>query len=112
MITLEDCIGLCGLDADEVAAISEHEHIPEIAAAAMASYLLRQPHGSEAICTMIIDDIRAALGGGDNKHAAVLLTVLKRFIDQHPWACPGKPADRILRELDGWNASSGEPGLS
>jgi hypothetical protein len=43
MISLEDCIGLCGLDQDEVAAISEHEHIPEIAAAALADYLLTQP---------------------------------------------------------------------
>ena len=39
MIALEDCIGLCGFDEDEVAAISEHEHIPEIAAAALANYL-------------------------------------------------------------------------
>jgi hypothetical protein len=33
MISLEDCIGLCGLDEEQVAAISEHEHIPAIAAA-------------------------------------------------------------------------------
>ena len=25
MISLEDCIGMCGLDPDEVAAIGEHE---------------------------------------------------------------------------------------
>ena len=48
MISLEDCIGMCGLDENEVAAIAEHEHIPEIAAAALASYLLNQPHGGEA----------------------------------------------------------------
>ena len=54
MISLEDCIGMCGLDENEVAAIAEHEHIPEIAAAALASYLLNQPHGGEAIRTMII----------------------------------------------------------
>ena len=48
MITLLDCIDLCGLDEDEVAAISEHEHVPEIAATALASYLLHQ-HGSEAL---------------------------------------------------------------
>jgi hypothetical protein len=42
MISLEDCIGMCGLDADEVAAIGEHEHIPDIAAAALADYLLKQ----------------------------------------------------------------------
>jgi hypothetical protein len=29
MIPLEDCIGLCGLDEEQVAAISEHEHIPK-----------------------------------------------------------------------------------
>ena len=67
MISLDDYIGLCGLDENEVAAISEHEHIPDIAAAALASYLLKQPHGGEAIRTMIIDDIHKALeeGGGD-----------------------------------------------
>jgi len=43
MISLEDCIGLCSLDKDEVSAISEHEHIPDIAAAALANYLLTQP---------------------------------------------------------------------
>jgi hypothetical protein len=61
MISLQDCIDLCGLEEDEVAAISEHEHIPEIAAAALASYLLKQPRGDETIRTMIIDDIHKAL---------------------------------------------------
>ena len=40
MITLEDCIGLCGLTEEEVLAIAEHEHLPEIAATALAQYLL------------------------------------------------------------------------
>jgi len=31
MITLEDCIGLCGLTEEEVLALAEHEHLPEIA---------------------------------------------------------------------------------
>ena len=31
MISLEDCIALCGRNKYEVAAISEHEHIPDIA---------------------------------------------------------------------------------
>jgi hypothetical protein len=51
------CIDLCGPDEDEVAAISEHEHVPKIAATALANYLQHQPHGSEAIRRMIIDDI-------------------------------------------------------
>ena len=38
MITLEDCVALCGLTEQEVLAIAEHEHLPEIAAVALASY--------------------------------------------------------------------------
>ena len=39
MITLEDCLGLCGLTEEEVLAIAEHEHLPEIAATALAGRL-------------------------------------------------------------------------
>jgi|SRR5664280_3093783 len=55
MISLEDCNAFSDLDEDEVAAIGEHEHIPNIAAAALANYLLKQPHGGDAIRKMIVD---------------------------------------------------------
>ena len=84
MISLEDCIGLCGLHDDEVAAISEHEHIPEMAAAALANYLLKQPHGDETIRTMIVDDIHKALDEGRVGHAAELFMALRHFLEQHP----------------------------
>jgi hypothetical protein len=38
MISLEDCVGMCGLTKEEVLAIAEHEHVPEIAAAAPRIY--------------------------------------------------------------------------
>jgi hypothetical protein len=60
MITLEDCIALCGLTKEEVLAIAEHEHIPEIAATALAQYLLSKESGSEKVRDMIIEDIRQA----------------------------------------------------
>ena len=47
MITLEDCIGMCGLTEEEILAIAEHEHLPEVAATALAQYLLSREHGSE-----------------------------------------------------------------
>jgi hypothetical protein len=84
MISLEDCFGLCGLDENEVTAISEHEHIPDIAAAALASYLLKQPHGGEMIRTMIIDDIHKALDEGRVRHAAELFMALRHFLEHHP----------------------------
>ena len=89
MISLEDCIGLCGLSEDEVEAISEHEHIPEIAAAALAQCLLNQPHGGEQIRSMIIDDIHKALDAGQVKHAAALFTALRHFLNEHPEARAG-----------------------
>ncbi|MFL6831262.1 MAG: hypothetical protein ACJ8F0_01625 [Xanthobacteraceae bacterium] len=89
MISLQDCVDLCGLDEDEVAAISEHEHIPQIAAAALASYLLQQPHGGEVIRTMIIDDIHKALDQGRIRHAAELFMALRHFLEQHPEARAG-----------------------
>jgi len=92
MISLEDCIAFCGLDEDEVAAISEHEHIPGIAAAALASYLLKQPHGSESIRTMIVDDIHKALDAGHVRHAAELFMALRHFLEQHPEARVGSDA--------------------
>jgi hypothetical protein len=89
MLSLEDCIALCGLDENEVLAIAEHEHIPEIAAAALAGYLVRQPHGGEKIRTMIIDDIRKALDERRINHAAELFMALRHFLEEHPEARTG-----------------------
>jgi hypothetical protein len=84
MITLEDCIGLCGLSEQEVQAIAEHEHIPEIAAAAMGRYMLKGPHGPEKVRDMIRDDIRAALRRDDKDHARELFMALRHLADAHP----------------------------
>jgi len=53
MISMKDCIAMCGLTEQEVMAIAEHEHVPEIAAAAMGRYLLKKPNGAEQIRNMI-----------------------------------------------------------
>ena len=94
MITLDDCIGMCGLTEEEVLAVAEHEHLPEIAAAALAQYLLSQQHGSEKVRDMIVDDIRQAQRGGDKQHVLTLLHVLHHFLKvhreaepfRHPWS--------------------------
>ena len=84
MITLEDCIAFSGLSEAEVMAIAEHEHVPEIAAAALAEYLLKQRHGTQKIHTMIVEDIRAALHRGDRQHAKELFSALRHFLETHP----------------------------
>ena len=84
MISLEDVIGLCGLDPDEVAAIAEHEHIPDVAAAAFANYLLSRSGGPAQIRAMIVDDIHAALDEGRINHASELFMALRHFLEHHP----------------------------
>lgn len=81
MITLEDCIGLCGLTRAELDAIAEHEHLPESAAAALAAYLTAgSDHGVPEISAMIRDDIRAALAAGNHAHAAELIAALRHLL--------------------------------
>lgn len=86
MISIEDCLALCGLTEAEVLALAEHEHIPEIAAAALGQYVLSQPHGAETIRDMIRDDIRVAWKQGNRRHARELFMALRHFLAEHPEA--------------------------
>lgn len=89
MISLEDCIAMCGLSADEVAAIAEHEHVPEVIATTLGSYLLHQVHGSDKIRQMLMEDIRASLAAGNTRHAALLTAVLRHFLALHSEGAAG-----------------------
>ncbi len=83
MISIEDCIAMSGLNEMEVMAIADHEHVPEIAAAAIGRYLLKKPDGAEKLRDMIRDDIHEALSRGDKDHASELLMVLRHFLATH-----------------------------
>jgi hypothetical protein len=84
MLTLEDCIGLCGLTAEEVRAIAAHEQIPEIAATELANYLVNAPDGELCIKSMIRDDIAHAADCGNQERELALKLVLRNFVLQHP----------------------------
>lgn len=84
MISLIDAIGLSDLTAEEVAALAEHEHVPEIVAATLGAYLLHEAHGPEKIRDMMMDDIRAAVRRRDFDHARQLMGALRHFLAEHP----------------------------
>ena len=94
MLTLEECLGLCDLTEDEVLAVAEHEHIPEIAAVELGNYLVHRPDGEACIKAMIVDDMAAAAAGGRREHALALKLVLRNFILQH-----SRCEERHRREL-------------
>ncbi|MFN0316678.1 MAG: hypothetical protein ACKVQA_16775 [Burkholderiales bacterium] len=83
MLTLQDCIELSGLTEEEVLAIAEHEHIPEIIAAELGNYLIQTPAGEKRVKAMIADDMRAARERGDHKHLLELKLCLRHYLEHH-----------------------------
>lgn len=83
MLTLEDSMALCDLADDEIAAIAEHEALPQAIAVALGLYLVHMPGGRTAIRTAIRDEIAAARARGDFRHAGTLKLALKHFILDH-----------------------------
>ncbi|MEX0758960.1 MAG: hypothetical protein WD100_05220 [Tistlia sp.] len=92
MLTLDDCIALCDLTEEEIEAIMEHEHVPEIVAVEMAQYLVGCPDGASCLKRIILDDIAAAEARGDGEHAWKLRMVLRHFIRTHPGLVDKYPA--------------------
>ncbi|HNX49668.1 MAG TPA: hypothetical protein PKL08_05860 [Thermoanaerobaculaceae bacterium] len=42
MLTYEDCVGLTDLEEEEIEAISQHEHVPEMVAAELGCCLAHE----------------------------------------------------------------------
>ena len=84
MLSREDCLALCELDADVVDAIAEHEHLPEIVAAELGCYLVRSPEGELRIRRIILDGIDAARAAGHGDKARRLRLSLSAFARNHP----------------------------
>ncbi len=84
MLTLKDVLGLCELTEEEVKAIAEHEHLPEVVAAEMGNYLIHCENGIPHIRRMIVEDIEDAYRRGDRKRVLELKSVLRHFAENHP----------------------------
>jgi hypothetical protein len=93
VLRFEDCLGLCELTEEQVRAIAEHEHVPEIVALELGDWLVRRPDGELLVSHMVIEDIRAAERRGNQAHAAQLKRTLRRLIEEHlaqPRAAPDR----------------------
>jgi len=99
MLTFDDCVALCELTEEEIAAIADHEHLPMIVAAELGSYLIQGPDGALRIKRIILDDMMVADRAGDNGRALMLKLVLRHFVDRHP-ECKSRrpPAPQTVSE--------------
>ena len=83
-MTYEDCVELSDLTEEEIEAIAQHEHLPEMAALELGSYLVHTPEGIPMIKRIILDDIEEARRHGHAQKALQLKLVLKHSVDTHP----------------------------
>ena len=76
------------MNEEVVLVIAEHEHVPEIVAASLASSLLSLENGAEKVRNMIVDSVRRAQFHGDRQDVLRLLRVLRHFLKEHRRAIP------------------------
>lgn len=88
MITLEDCVALSGLTEEEILAIAEVEHVPELAACSIGHYLSEYLGRNDLVRDLIVKDIRTAQRDGRRERVQELLHVLHHFLRSHPDARP------------------------
>jgi hypothetical protein len=101
MLSLEDCLALCDLTEEEVLAIAQHEHIPEMAATQFGNYLIHTAEGEMRIKTIIRDDIAEARARGDRACELALKLVLRNFVRQHP-DCEERHRQRFDEDQRAW----------
>lgn len=84
MLTYEDCLALAELTEEEVEAVAEHEHLPEMVALEFANYLAHREDGIPVMKRFILDELVAAERHGNRQKVLKLKMVLQRFISTHP----------------------------
>ena len=88
MLTLKDCIDLSDLSDVEVAAIAEHEHVPEIIAAEIGCALVNTPAGRLVLKRYIRDNLVHAKEQTMDEKAEELALLLRRFDGAHRQHAP------------------------
>ena len=84
MLTVDDICALSDLSDEEIAAIAQHEHIPEICAAEFGHYLMHSENGVPMLHRIILDDIAEAKQNGNTAELERLRDLLRRFVAAHP----------------------------
>lgn len=84
MLSYQDCVELSDLTEEEIEAIAEHEHLPEMAALEMGSYLVHTDQGVPMIKRIILEDIEEARRRSHDQKVLQLKLVLRHFIETHP----------------------------
>lgn len=85
MLTLEDCIELCGLTREEIRYLCEHEHISDLRAAELGEkYVTTDDDGTPHLRRSILDDIETLKRHNRSRDARALEAFIRDFVLSHP----------------------------
>lgn len=90
MLSLQECIDFSDLSEEEIEAIAEHEHVPEIVAAEIGSTLLQTRSGVCLIKLYLLENLEHARSLGQFEKARQLDALYRRFDREHPGADPAQ----------------------
>ncbi len=84
MLTFEDCVAMGALSDEQIDALGAHEHVPDIIACELGTYLLNTPGGAQVIA----DGLRADLMQARLQHRTQAILHFQHLLDgferEHP----------------------------
>jgi len=94
MLTLEDCIEMCGLTHEEIRYLVNHEHISELRAAELGErYVLVDDAGTPHLRRAIVTDIEQLKQQHKQREAKELEHFIRDFVISHPHMNTVRPMD-------------------
>ena len=84
MLSITDCVGMCGLTDDELQALVDHEHVPLIVAAELGAQLLKSPKGTWQLRGYLLEALEVSVARGEVVREQHLRHVLAAFSSSHP----------------------------
>lgn len=90
MLTVKECLDFSDLTDEEILAIAQHEHVPDVVAAELGEFLLKSNLGVGTIKRFLVENIEQAESHGHPERASQLRSVLAHFDAEHPACKPSK----------------------
>jgi hypothetical protein len=84
MLTLQECRDFSDLSQEEVREIAEHEHLPEVLAAALGHALLKTPNGVDIILGYLLQNLERAAARGDLRRVSEVAALITRVMTRRP----------------------------
>ena len=84
MLSITDCVGMCGLTEEELQVVADHEHLPLIVAAELAAELLKTPQGTWQVRSCLLEALEVSVARDDLARQRHLRSLVGSFTHAHP----------------------------